>query len=69
MEPLFSYLVALCFLVVGPSTLGIHLASALVGIVTVPAVYVAAETMFADEESPLRRWGGLLAALMMALSY
>jgi 4-amino-4-deoxy-L-arabinose transferase-like glycosyltransferase len=68
-EPLFSYLVALCFLVVGPSTLGIHLTSALVGIVTVPAVYVAAETMFADEESPLRRWGGLLAALMMALSY
>lgn len=68
-EPLFSYLVALCFLLVGPSTLGIHLAAALVGIVTVPAVYLVAETIFASEEAPLRRWSGLLAALMMALSY
>ena len=71
-EPLFSYLVALCFLVVGPSTLGIHLAAALVGIVTVPAVYLSAETLFASlpsEERLLRRWGGVLAALMTAVSY
>jgi 4-amino-4-deoxy-L-arabinose transferase-like glycosyltransferase len=68
-EPLFSYLVALCFLLVGPSTLGIHLAAALVGIVTVPAVYLAAEVMFAEGEGPLQRWGGLLAALMLAVSY
>ncbi len=68
-EPLFSYLVAFCFLLVGPSTLGIHLAAALVGVVTVPAVYLAAETMFSEEEDPLRRWGGLLAALMLAVSY
>lgn len=71
-EPLFSYLVAASFLVVGASTLGIHLASAMVGLATVPAVYAAGEALFArlpDEESALRRWGGLLAALMMAVSY
>lgn len=71
-EVLFSYLVAACFLVVGTSTLGIHLASAMVGLATVPAVYAAGEALFAgldDEESALRRWGGLLAALMTALSY
>jgi len=71
-EPLFSYLVAACFLIVGPSTLGIHLAAALVGIATVPAVYLATETLFASlpvEEALLKRWGGLVAALMMAISY
>jgi 4-amino-4-deoxy-L-arabinose transferase-like glycosyltransferase len=71
-EVLFSYLVAACFLIVGPSTFGIHLASALVGLATVPAVYAAGEGLFAgltDEESALRRWGGLVAATMVALSY
>ncbi|MGD8996675.1 MAG: hypothetical protein PVH80_01085 [Anaerolineae bacterium] len=61
-EPLFSYIVAACFLLVGPSTLGIHLASALVGLATVPAVYFAAEALFtwtdlADEDRALRRTG------------
>lgn len=72
-EPLFSYLVALCFLVVGPSTLGIHLAGALVGIVTVPAVYVAAEGLLSalprQDRILLKRWGPLVAALMVAISY
>ena len=71
-EPLFSYLVAVCFLMVGPSTLGIHLAAALVGIATVPSVYLAAETLFASlpgGEGLLKRWGPLAAALMMAVSY
>ncbi len=71
-EPLFSYLVALCFLIVGPSTLGIHLAAALVGIITIPAVYWAAETFFASlpgDEGPLQRWGPSMAALMMGVSY
>jgi len=71
-EPLFSYLVALCFLVVGPSTLGIHLAAALVGILTVPAVYVAADVLLAatsGSDRILKRWGPLVAALMVAVSY
>jgi 4-amino-4-deoxy-L-arabinose transferase-like glycosyltransferase len=68
-EPLFSYLVAGSFLLFGGSTMAIHLTSALVGIFTVPLVYLAAEALFQSAEEPLRRWGGLLAALMMAVSY
>jgi 4-amino-4-deoxy-L-arabinose transferase-like glycosyltransferase len=56
-EPLFSYLVALSFLVVGPSTLGIHLASALVGVLTVPAVYVAVDPQALAEACPDRSIG------------
>ena len=63
-EPLFSYLVALCFLIVGPSTLGIHLAAALVGIVTIPAVYWAAEVFFAS----LPGDDGLLRAMVRRAS-
>jgi 4-amino-4-deoxy-L-arabinose transferase-like glycosyltransferase len=73
-EPLFSTIVAAVFLVVGPSTLGIHLASALVGLATVPAVYFVAEALFpgtdpAGEERSIRRWGALVAALVIAVSY
>jgi 4-amino-4-deoxy-L-arabinose transferase-like glycosyltransferase len=69
-EPLFSYLVAACYAVLGAvGPLGIHVASALVGILTVPAVYLVAEEMFASEEGLLRAWGGPLAALAVAVSY
>lgn len=68
-EPLFSYLVAACYAVLGVGPLGIHVASALVGILTVPAVYLAAKEMFASEEELLRAWGAPLAALAVAISY
>ena len=68
-EPLFSYLVAGLFLILGPSAPAIHATSALVGILTIPAVYLAADTLFRDEEQPIRRWGALLAALVVAFSY
>ena len=68
-EPLFSYLVAGLFLLVGPSAPAIHAASALVGILTIPAVYLAANALFEEEEVPIRRWGALLAALVIAFSY
>jgi hypothetical protein len=69
-EALYSYLVAACFLVLGPGTLAIHVTSAIVGILTVPAVFLAAEALFAtDEDSLLSRYGGLLSALVMAISY
>ncbi len=68
-EPLFSYLVAGSFLLFGASTTAIHLTSALVGILTVPLVCWAADAVFKEAEGPLHQWGGLLAALMTALSY
>ncbi|MDY7041282.1 MAG: glycosyltransferase family 39 protein, partial [Chloroflexota bacterium] len=67
-EPLFSYLVAACFLVVGVGPTAIRVASALVGILTVPAVYLLAQELFADEEG-WAQWGGLLAAFSVAVSY
>ncbi|MCW5853339.1 MAG: hypothetical protein KIT87_24945 [Anaerolineae bacterium] len=67
-EALFSYLVALLYAGLH-STLAIYAATALIGILTVPAVYLAGEALFADEEEPLRTWGGLVAALAVALAY
>ncbi len=67
-EALFSYLVAALYVGLH-STLAIYLATALIGILTVPAVYFAGEALFADEDEPLRTWGGLVAALAVALAY
>jgi 4-amino-4-deoxy-L-arabinose transferase-like glycosyltransferase len=68
-EALFSYVVAACFLVLGASTQAIHIASALVGILTVPATYLVVEELFSDQDGILKRYGGAISALMMALSY
>ena len=68
-EPLFSYLLALFFLIFGPTTQAIHIASAFVGILTVPLVYLVAEELLHEDEGLLKRWGALVAALMVALSY
>jgi 4-amino-4-deoxy-L-arabinose transferase-like glycosyltransferase len=68
-EPLFSYLVAAAFLALGASTQTIHTTSALCGILTIPAVYLVAEELFADGEGLLSRLGGPAATLVMAVSY
>lgn len=68
-EPMFSYLVAAFFAVFGVSPKAIYTASATVGILTIPAVYLMAEELFAGEEGLLAQFGGLLAALAMAISY
>jgi hypothetical protein len=68
-EALFSYLVAACTLVFGPTALSVHLTAAIVGILTIPAIYLLAEELFAEEAAPVRLWGSAVAALMMAVSY
>lgn len=68
-EVLFSYLVAACFAVLGSGALAIHVTSAIVGILTIPAVYLMAEEMLSAEEGVLAQFGGLLAALTVAISY
>ncbi len=80
-EALFSYLVACCVAVLGVGPQAIYTASAIVGVLTVPAVYIVAREFFAAEGSSknkgtsarergtLVRWGGLLAALATAVSY
>ena len=68
-EAMFSYIVALCVAVTGIGPHAIHLASALIGILTVPATYLVADTLFAKEDGHLRDYGGLLSALMLAASF
>jgi 4-amino-4-deoxy-L-arabinose transferase-like glycosyltransferase len=68
-EPLFSYLVAISFLFLSDRTTAIYVASAVVGILTVPAVYLVADEMFSSEEGSFSRWGGLLAALATAICH
>ena len=68
-EAMFSYVVALCVAITGIGPHAIHLASALIGIVTVPATYLVADTLFAKENGYLRDYGGLLSALMLAVSF
>ncbi len=68
-EPFFSYLVAACVAIWGIGPLAIHIASAIVGILTVPAVYLVADEMFSAEKGLLARFGGELTALTVAISY
>lgn len=68
-EPLFSYLVAIAYRFVGPGAFGIHLVSALVGIATIPAIWLAARELFVHERNGLLSYAPLLAALLAAVSY
>ena len=69
-EALFSYLVAALFALIGPGKTAIYAASALVGIATIPAVYLAAREMLRDEaEAAIREAAPLLAALAIAISW
>ncbi|MEA3309580.1 MAG: glycosyltransferase family 39 protein [Chloroflexota bacterium] len=69
-EALFSYLVAPLVAIFGISSLPLHLAAALVGILTLPVIYLLGEELFAAaESSALRRWGALFATGVAALSY
>ncbi|MGD2206227.1 MAG: glycosyltransferase family 39 protein, partial [Anaerolineae bacterium] len=68
-EALFSYVVALVVALLGITPYSMYVASAIVGILTVPAVYLVVEELLAEEEGALHRYGGLLAALAVAISY
>ena len=69
-EALFSYLVAGAFLVVGPGPLGIHLAAAVVSILTIPAVYLLSkEFLQAAAPNLAGRWTPLLTTALVAISF
>ncbi|MDX1413641.1 MAG: hypothetical protein R3293_05575 [Candidatus Promineifilaceae bacterium] len=68
-EVLFSYLVAIIYQFSDPGLYGILLSSAIIGILTIPAIFLAAQELMADEDSTLRTWVPLLAALVTAVSY
>ncbi len=68
-EVLFSYITALTVWLFGAVPLSIHIASAIVGILTIPAIYWVAKELFAEEEGVLGDYGALLAAFVLAVSY
>jgi 4-amino-4-deoxy-L-arabinose transferase-like glycosyltransferase len=68
-EPLFSYLVAISFYLLGVSALSIRAVSAVAGIVTVLALYFLFKEIFSQEEDSVSRYGALLAAFILATSY
>jgi hypothetical protein len=69
-EVIFSYLVAGLYAAIGLSDFGIHLASAFVGILTIPMNYVvAAELLKFSNDLLVRRWAPPLAAAVLAVSY
>lgn len=61
-EPLYMYLMAAVFRLVGISTLGIRLTSALIGIATIPLVFLLMRSLHSPRV-------GLLAAAFTSLSY
>jgi Dolichyl-phosphate-mannose-protein mannosyltransferase len=73
-EALFSYLVALCHLVVRDTAVAVYVTSALIGVLTIPVVYLVTQELFRavghpDRQGVLSRWGGVLAALALAVSH
>jgi 4-amino-4-deoxy-L-arabinose transferase-like glycosyltransferase len=68
-EALFSYLVALYIAIFGIAPQAMYVTSAIVGILTVPALYLLAAELFSAEEGALGRFGGLVAAAATAISY
>ncbi|MFN2289814.1 MAG: ArnT family glycosyltransferase [Anaerolineae bacterium] len=68
-EALFSYLVALYIAFFGAAPYAMYVTSALVGTATVPAVYLLVEELFSGENGLLRKYGGLLAAAVLAVSH
>ena len=68
-EALFSYLVALAYRFTGPGAFGIHLTSALIGVATVPAVWLAARELFREQRATGLATLPLLAAFLSAVSY
>lgn len=69
-EPLFSYLVAALFITVGVRAFAIHLTSAFIAILTLPAVYfLARELFYREEQEFLRKHGATLAMAFVAVSF
>jgi 4-amino-4-deoxy-L-arabinose transferase-like glycosyltransferase len=68
-EALFSYLVALYIALFGAAPHAMYVTSALVGTATVPAIYLLVEELFSGESGLLRKYGGLLAATVLAVSH
>ncbi len=69
-EPLYIYCIAGLFTLLGQSAFVIRAASAIIGVVTIPALYVLTRELIPTEDSKTDACSvGLMAALWLALSY
>jgi uncharacterized membrane protein (DUF2068 family) len=68
-EPFWPYLLALSFLLGGPTPFVLRLTAALTGLLTVAATYAATRFLFAGEGEGRARWLAGLVALGLATSY
>ena len=66
-EPLFAYLGALSFGILGATPYTLRLVSAVVGILSIPILYRWVVSCFSGE--PDRHWLGLTAAAVLSVSY
>jgi hypothetical protein len=68
-EALYSYWVTPWVALLGIGPLALHVASAVIGILTVPVMFLLGEEIFAEAEPFVQRFGGLIAAFATAVSY
>ncbi|MCP4419176.1 MAG: hypothetical protein GY805_21380 [Chloroflexi bacterium] len=69
-EALYSYVTAFMVGALGVRDFTLHLTAVFIGILTLPAVYlVTNELFYAQKYAFVRRYGGLIAITMLAVSY
>ncbi len=67
--PSLIYLTAIAFSLFGPSSLAMRAVSAVVGVATVPALYLLSRELFADESVPFSPLLSLVATFVLAILY
>ncbi|MFB0534203.1 MAG: ArnT family glycosyltransferase [Anaerolineae bacterium] len=68
-SPTLIYLTAISFSIFGPSSLAMRAVNAIVGVVTVPALYLLSRELFAGESAPSSRLLSLVSAFVLAILY
>jgi 4-amino-4-deoxy-L-arabinose transferase-like glycosyltransferase len=67
--PALIYLTAATFSIFGPSSLAMRAVSAVIGVATVPALYLLSRELFADESAPFSSLLSLVSAFVLAILY
>jgi len=67
--PTLVYLTVVTFSIFGPSSLAMRAVSTVIGVATVPALYLLSRELFVDESAPSSRSLSLVAAFVLAILY
>ena len=68
-SPILIYLTAITFSIFGPSSLAMRAVNAVVGVATVPALYLLSRELFSDESAPFSPLLSLVATFVLAIFY